>query len=104
SLFVKRAADVTEREVAFFLRRRAELIAEYNRHVEPLLEFIAARGVPLNLTRTGRIVAILPLDGLAWTESVNDLVLAMDQDLKARYPNGEIEVRVSGKATANARA
>ena len=40
----------------------------------------------------------------AWTEPVHDLVLAMDQDLKSRYPKAEIEVRVSGKATANARA
>jgi hypothetical protein len=51
-VFVTRASLASTRALAIFIRRRAELLAEYHNQVEPLADFVL--GVPLNRTRTGK--------------------------------------------------
>ena len=102
-LFILRAAEISKREVAFFVRRRAELLAQYHHNVEPLVDFITAHGFPLNVTRSGQIVAIFPLDRVAWTKPVSDLVTVIDEDLRGHNLGNNIEVRITGTATASAR-
>ena len=101
-LFIQRATNAIDRDLVFFLRRRAELTAEYHNGVESFTEFIDTSGVPLNVTRSGRIVAIFPLDGLAWTQTTNNAVAAIDRELKRRKLE-DVEIRITGSATASVR-
>ena len=61
-------------------------------------------GMPLNQTRSGKVVAIVALDELAWTKQASDFVAVMDQDIKQRKLGNSVEVRISGTATALAKA
>ena len=104
ALFVARASQATNRDLAFFVRRRAELLADYNSRVQPLANFIDVRGLPLNRTRGGKVVAIVAFDKLAWTKQVSDLVAVIDQEVKQRKLGNSVEIRITGTATAAAKA
>lgn len=68
-LFIARAADATTREEAFFQRRRARLLAT-NAKSLGIGPFVSLGGFPLNQTRDGRLLALFPLDEVAWTQNV----------------------------------
>lgn len=57
------------------------------------------RGFPLNRTRSGKVVAIMPCDELAWTKPANDLVEVIDRDVKQRKLGKIVELRLSGTTT-----
>lgn len=102
-LFLQRASDIVGRDMVFFLRKRAELIAEYHNSVEPFTEFVSASGVPMSVTRSRRVVIILPLDGLSWTETTQRAVRAISRDLKTRNLDRDVEVRLTNATTENVR-
>jgi len=68
-LFVARAAQAEGRDVAFFQRRRAELLAAKSAELGGISEFVSVAGFPLNRARNGTIVAVFPLDDVTWVES-----------------------------------
>jgi hypothetical protein len=72
-LFIARASQAPSRDLAFFIRRRAELLAEYHNRVERLSDFVDIRGLSLNRTRSGKVIAVVALDELAWTKQVANL-------------------------------
>jgi hypothetical protein len=98
-LFVQRASQAPNRDLAFFIRRRAELTAEFHMRVEPFADFIAIRGLPLSRTRSGKIVVVAGLDRLVWTHQANDFVAAIDQDVKHGKIATDVELRITGTAT-----
>jgi hypothetical protein len=63
-LFVTRASQAASRPLALFIRRRAELLADHHNRVEPFADFFEVRGLPLNRTRAGKVVAIVGFDQL----------------------------------------
>jgi len=67
SLFIDAAAFAFEEPLAVFLRVRAQLISLYNAKTRAVQRFIDADGVPLLLTKSGKLIAIFPLDYVAWT-------------------------------------
>ena len=69
ALFVTRAADAASRDEAFFQRRRAELLAG-NAKALGIGPFVMVGGFPLNRLADGRLIAVFPLDAVAWTERV----------------------------------
>jgi hypothetical protein len=101
-VFVTRASQARNRDLAVFIRHRAEMLADYHRRVEPFADFFEVRGLPLNRTRTGKVVAIAAFDRLVWTKQASDLVAVIDQDVKQRKPGTHIELRIAGTATASA--
>jgi hypothetical protein len=101
-VFVTRASQARNRDLAVFIRHRAEMLADYHRRVEPFADFFEVRGLPLNRTRTGKVVAIAAFDRLVWTKQASDLVAIIDQDVKQRKPGTHIELRIAGTATASA--
>ena len=97
--FIDRAADANSRSVAFFERRRAELLAERGRELGGIADFINVGGFALNRTRAGNVVALFPCDDIAWTAITERAVRAITRDLPhdgavARKPilatNGEV--------------
>ena len=103
-LFVRRASQAPSRDLAFFSRTRAVLLADQHSRVEPFVDFVDVHGMPLNQTRSGKVVAIIALDELAWTKQASDFVAVVDQDIKQRKLGNSLEVRISGTATALAKA
>jgi hypothetical protein len=69
ALFVARAAGAATREEAMFQRRRAELLAS-NAKLLGIGPFVDVAGFPLNRLKDGRLLALFPLDEVAWTEGV----------------------------------
>jgi hypothetical protein len=102
-LFVSRASQAPSRDLAFFTRTRAELLADQHSRVEPFVDFVDVRGIPLNQTRSGKVVAVMALDELAWTKQASDFVAVIDQDIKQRKLGNSVEVKISGTATPLAR-
>jgi len=103
-LFVRRASQAPSRDLAFFTRTRAELLADQNSRVDPFVDFVDVRGIPVNQTRSGKVVVVAALDELAWTKQASDFVSVIDQDVKQRKLGNSVEVRISGAATALAKA
>jgi hypothetical protein len=102
-LFVTRAAQAASRPLSLFIRRRAELLANHHNRVEPFADFFEVRGLPLNRTRTGKVVAIVGFDQLVWTKQASDLVAAVDHDIKQGGLGNSVELRMTGAATGEAR-
>lgn len=73
ALFVAKAAEATTREEAYFQRSRALLLAA-NAKSLGIGPFIQVGGFPLNRLSDGRLLALFPLDEIAWTENVAGLV------------------------------
>lgn len=80
--FINRAADANSREIAFFQRSRAELLAARSNDLGGITDFTVVAGVPLNRTRSGNIVAAFPFDDLAWTANVERPARAVTSELR----------------------
>ncbi len=80
--FISRAADITTRELAYFQRSRAELLAARSSELGGITEFTSTAGFPLCRTRDGSIVAAFPTDELEWTEPVEKAANAIMSDLR----------------------
>jgi len=102
-LFVVRASQAPNGDLAFFMRRRAETLSDHHTRVEPLSDFIEVRGFPLNRTRSGKVLVLVPLDQFVWTKQGSDLAAAVNQDVKQRKLGTAIEFRVGGTVTATAK-
>lgn len=102
-LFIQRGSNIVGRDMVFFLRKRAELTAEYHNKVEPFAEFVDASGVPLSVTKSGRVVAIFPLDGLSWTDTTDRAFRAIDRELKKKNLGKNVEIRLTGTTTDSVR-
>jgi len=102
SAFVARAASVHRHDAAYFMRRHAELLAEYYARTGSLASFVSFGGYPFNVTRSGGVIGILPLDALSWTEntaqSMRDIV---NQSRSAGF--GKAEMHITGQSTALAK-
>lgn len=72
ALFVAKAAEATTREEAYFQRSRALLLAS-NAKALGIGPFVGVGGFPLNRLKDGRLLALFPLDEIAWTETVAGL-------------------------------
>jgi hypothetical protein len=80
--FINRVADANSREIAFFQRSRAELLAARSNDLGGITDFTVVAGVPLNRTRSGNIVAAFPFDDLAWTANVERPARAVTSELR----------------------
>jgi hypothetical protein len=79
--FIDRAADANSRSVAFFQRRRAEVLSEQGKELGGITEFINVGGFALNRNRARNIVALFPCDDIAWTAITEGAVTAITRDL-----------------------
>lgn len=99
--FLRRAAGVKTREAAYFNRRYAELVADYNAKTGQIASFVSLGDFPFNQTRTGAITAVWPVDALSWTDGTAKAMGRINEAVK-RYP-GRPELRITGQATRTAR-
>jgi hypothetical protein len=81
-LFIARAAEADGRDVAFFQRQRAVLLAAKSATLGGIVEFVSVAGFPLNRTRDGTIVALFPLDDVTWVETSARAFAAVTERLR----------------------
>ncbi len=67
-MFIVAACYAQSEQTAVFMRVMAQLAGFYNERVEPIQSFIKADTLPLLEKANRTVVAILPLDHLAWTQ------------------------------------
>ncbi len=102
--FVRRAILVQQADMAFFMRRWAQMIQAYHVHVAPVQRFVRLGRMPVTQREDGVIVALLPVDHLVWTDEIIGLYETNMQDI-GKIPGisgGEmwIEGTISEKARA----
>jgi hypothetical protein len=102
-IYVERAINANTRDVAYFVRRRAELLADYQRQTGNLAAFIDLKGFPLNVTRGNGVMSLFPIDVLSWTKTTSDLIQAIDAARKDLGYTGPVEVQITGRATSLAK-
>jgi len=98
-IFLRRAVQVDQRAIAFFMRRHAELLAVQQQRGAGFARFVSLGGYPFNVTRDGRIVGAIPIDALAWTENTAPVLRESASDAKAIKHPGPVELRITGTAT-----
>lgn len=104
SVFVERAAAVNARDLAFFLVRRAEMIADYQKaNGGAIKQFVSANGFPVNTLANGHALIIAPIDLLAWSPTPLQALAAISSGLRANGKDNKVELRISGSATPAAR-
>lgn len=102
-IFLQRAVRVDQRPIAFFMRRHAEMLAVYQKRGAGFIRFVSLGGYPFNVTRDGRIVGVMPIDALAWTSTTAAVLRDSAADARGVARSGQVELQISGTATALAK-
>ncbi len=68
--FIKRAILVQNEEMAFFMRRWAEMIAAYHTHIQPSTRLVRVGKAPFLQRQDGVIVGLFPVDYISWNENI----------------------------------
>ena len=102
-VFLERAAKIDSRSLAYFMRRHAEMLKGQQRRGAGFVRFVSLGGYPFNVTRGGRIVGAMPVDALAWTETVSSVLRDSAADARKSGLGGPVELRITGTATPLAR-
>jgi hypothetical protein len=103
TVFLQRAAHIDTRSLAYFMRRHAEMLKSHQTRGAALVRFVSLGGYPFNLGRNGRIVGIMPIDSLAWTEAIAGVLRGCAADAQQFSPTGQVELRITGTATRRAK-
>ncbi|MGA3117359.1 MAG: hypothetical protein ABSF90_23335 [Syntrophobacteraceae bacterium] len=103
AIYIDKAAAAPEESVAVFLRVRAQLMSLYNDKTHSVKSFVVADGIPVLLTNNGKIVAIFPLDYVAWTQNVARKVETVSAAIKQMPGVSGKELWVTGKVDPIAR-
>ena len=97
--FIEHAADADSRNVAFYQRRRAQLLAARSSELGGIASFVAVAGQPINVTRSGRIVAAFTFDDIAWTEIQQRTFSAATPEIRRRNPRAAPILATTGAVT-----
>jgi hypothetical protein len=103
AIFFARAANVNDRAIAYFMRRQAEMLAAHHARTQSFSQFVLLGGYPFSLTRQGRIVGLMPIDALAWTESTAEIFNRSTADMRRIARATRAELVITGRATALAK-
>ena len=68
-----------------------------------LASFVLVRGFPLNQLCDGRVLALVPLDELAWTKKAAGAFSAITEELRRLKVAPGAELQITGRATPMAR-
>lgn len=104
TVFVERAAEVGSRNVAFYHRRRAQILAARSAELGDIVSFVSAGGQPINVTRNGHIVAAFMVDDIAWTEIQQRTFVAANAEIKRTNPGAVPVLATTGTVSPMAAA
>ncbi len=93
------AAEGTTRDSAFYERRLAVLMAARNETLGGITSFATAAGQPVAVRRDRAVVAVFPLDDLAWTEVPRRAFTTAAAQLKQSHPGDQPILATTGTVT-----
>ena len=85
SKFIVGARAAQGETMAVFMRVMAQLMGLYNEKRKSVQNFVEADNLPLLQKKDGTVVAVLPLDHLAWTQRFANKEKAVSEAI-VRYP------------------
>jgi hypothetical protein len=96
-----RATEAANREQAYFLRRRVELMAAQQLAAGDITGFVALDGVPFPMatTREGGLIGLFPLDALSWTAETSEAITALTTAARDAGFDGPMSLGITGTAT-----
>lgn len=100
---VRLAAVTTERDIAFFRQRQAEMYAGYHKAVAPFETIIALGEFAAARTTKNEVVFNVPLDHLVWTQEMAQLLTAADSRVTQLTRPANKQLWVTGTVSARAR-
>jgi hypothetical protein len=93
--YVGTAAEAdTEREAAFFVES-AEMLARLHR-TEPVAAILQDSRAMVAKTKDGRVVVLLPLDWISWTETYAKALTEVETRAKKELGTTKLELRMTG--------
>jgi hypothetical protein len=101
--FVRLAAASTDKDIAFFRARQAEMYAGYHKTVAPVETFLALGEFAAARTAKNEVVFDVPLDHLVWTEGMAKLLTAADNRVTQLTRPANKQLWVTGTVSARAR-
>ena len=101
--FVRLAAATTDKDLAYFRERQAEMYAGYHKAVAPFETFIALGEFAAARTTRNEVVFNVPLDHLVWTEPMAKLLTAADSRVTQLTRPANKQLWVTGTVSARAR-
>ena len=63
------------------------------------MRFVSLGGYPFVMTRVGRVVGVMPIDALSWTQSPGSALTDSAADARRMSASGQVELRITGTAT-----
>ncbi|MGO9021752.1 MAG: hypothetical protein ACLQVJ_25730 [Syntrophobacteraceae bacterium] len=102
-IYIDKAAAASEESVVVFLRVRAQLMSLYNDKTHSVKSFVDADGIPVLVANNGKIMAIFPLDYIAWTQNFARKLQAVSAAIKQMSGISGKELWVTGKVHPIAR-
>ncbi|MEO9527320.1 MAG: hypothetical protein ABJG32_08085, partial [Roseibium sp.] len=99
-LVVAKAAEADSRDLAYFQLRRIVLLETYNRTVSGLGDIKLVSGIPVAIRRDGVAAVVLPLDMVAWTQTVAQTFSALHEGLAGLpFPPSGVDFLITGELT-----
>jgi len=102
--FVDHAAKADSRNVAFYQRRRAQILAARTTELGGIASFVTFGGQPINVARNGNIVAAFMVDDIAWTEIQQRTFVAATTEIHRTKPGATPVLATTGTVTPMAAA
>jgi hypothetical protein len=97
--FVEHVAGAGSRNVAFYHRRRAQIIAARTNELGDIVSFVTFGGQPINAARNGNIVAAFTVDDIAWTEVQQRTFVAATAEIQRAKPGATPVLATTGAVT-----
>jgi hypothetical protein len=102
--FIDHAAGAGSRNVAFYQRRRAQILAARSSELGGITSFVTFGGQPINVARNGNIVAAFTVDDIAWTEIQQRTFIAATTEIHRTNPGATPVLATTGAVTPMAAA
>src|SRR5262245_11175810 len=102
--FVEHAAGAGSRNVAFYHRRRAQILATRSTELGGIVSFVTFGGQPINLARNGNIVAAFTVDDIAWTDIQQRTFVSATAEIRRTSPGATPVLATTGAVTPMAAA
>lgn len=99
TLYLRRAAQIDDRTVAYLMREHAELLASQHARGMRLERFVSLGGYMFNVVRGGRVVGVVPIDVLSWTAATTPVWRESAAEARRVSPAGQVELHITGTAT-----
>lgn len=99
-LIAAKAADAESRDIAYFQLRRIVLLETYNRTISGLGQVRDVNGIPVAIRRDGLAAVVLPLDMVAWTQTVARTFSSIHEGMAGLpFPPSGVDFLITGDLT-----